>query len=124
VTNPLAAPHALPDLTEIDAPAGGRDGRPLFDLKTLGDLVFRVDVPLGSLRITLREFLGLKVGSVLPLDTQTGESLAILVNGTPIAKGEVRIHGEFFAVRVTGILRADPPTEEESDAPAPPVASP
>ena len=117
-----STPHALPELTET--PAGGAEARPLFDLKNLNDLALRVDVPLGSLRVSLRELLTLEVGSVLPLDTQTGESLEILVNGTPIALGEVRIHGEYFAVRVTGILRADPPTGEESDAPAPPVASP
>ena len=42
---------------------------------------------------------------MLRLDRQTGEHLEITVNGTPIAKGEVRVHGERFAVRVTQILR-------------------
>jgi len=122
VTAPVPASHRLPELTP--APSSGGAGDPaVFDLASLGDLGLRVDVPLGSLQVSLRELLALEVGSVLPLDTQTGESLEILVNGTPVAKGEVRIHGEYFAMRVTGILRADPPTEEESDAPTPPVAS-
>jgi len=122
VTSPAPASHSLPELTPTP-PGGGNGDQTVFDLASFGDLGLRVDVPLGSLQVSLRELLALEAGSVLPLDTQTGESLEILVNGTPVAKGEVRIHGEYFAMRVTGILRADPPTGEESDAPQPTVAS-
>jgi len=97
------AVSALPELE----PAPG-SGRPAIDLAQLGDLRLLVDVPLGTVQLDLRSFLELEVGSVLQTDRQTGEPLEISVNGTPIARGEVRIQGERFAVRITEILGAAP----------------
>ncbi|MEZ5065292.1 MAG: FliM/FliN family flagellar motor switch protein [bacterium] len=101
----------LPLLDASPRPAG----RPMFSSSSLADLRLRVDVPLGSYDVDLRGLLQLKPGSVLSLDTQTGESLDIRVNGTTVARGEVRIHGEHFAVRVTEILRAGLPNGEGLD---------
>ncbi len=80
---------------------------PLLSLQLLADLPFVLEAPLGSLDLDVRTLLDLRPGSVLQLDRFTGEPLEVMVNGTPIARGEVRIHGERFAVRVTEILRAE-----------------
>ncbi len=103
-----ARPHARPLLfPELSGPADAKPLPPLFNLARLGDLPFTLEAPLGSLELDVRGLLSLRPGSVLQLDRFTGEPLEITVNGTPIARGEVRIHGEHFAVRVTEILRAE-----------------
>lgn len=99
---PQARPLLLPELT-----SSSEKKPPLFTLARLGDLPFTLEAPLGSLELDVRGLLSLRTGSVLQLDRFTGEPLEITVNGTPIARGEVRIHGEHFAVRVTEILRAE-----------------
>jgi flagellar motor switch protein FliN/FliY len=109
-------PAPLPELSAESQGAGT-----LFDVATLGHLALRVEVPLGCLEMGVSDLLEMGTGSVLPLDTQTGESLEILVNGTPVARGEVRIHGEHFAVRVTEILGVgSSPEGEDPDASHPP----
>ena len=109
-------PSNVDALPELEAPAVAQ-GAPVLDLPGLGDIPFRVEVPLGTAAYDLRSFLELQVGSVLQTDRQTGEPLEITVNGTPIARGEVRIHGEFFAIRVTEILGAPPAGDVEGAAP-------
>ena len=78
-------------------------GKPLFTLEGLADVALRVEVPLGVVETTLRELLTLAPGKVLMMDRLTGESLPLTANGTTIAKGEIRVHGERFAVRITEI---------------------
>jgi flagellar motor switch protein FliN/FliY len=100
--NPPTAPAvgtALPQLAEEP-----HSGKPLFALPELSGLKLAVEVPLGSVELDLRGLLRLHVGSILRLEHLTGEPLEVTANGTPIARGEVRIHGERFAVRITEIL--------------------
>lgn len=101
----------LPEFT----PAAGPGGAPILHMHDLNDMPLSVEVPLGSVDLDLRTFLELQPGSVLQTDRQTGEPLEITVNGTPIARGEVRIHGEWFAIRVTEILRASPKRGAEGE---------
>jgi flagellar motor switch protein FliN/FliY len=78
-------------------------GKPLFTLEGLSDVALRVEVPLGVVETTLGELLALTPGAVLMLDRLTGESLPLTAHGTAIARGEIRVHGERFAVRITEI---------------------
>jgi flagellar motor switch protein FliN/FliY len=48
--------------------------------------------------------LRLNEGSVVELDRMAGDPLDILVNGTPIAKGEVVVVGEKFGIRFGDIV--------------------
>ncbi len=107
---PAPVAEALPELKP-----GPTAGPPVLNRSDLRDLPMQVEVPLGHVNIDLRGFLELENGSVVQTDRQTGEPLEIWVNGTPIARGEVRIHGERFAVRVTEILRATRSTEPGAD---------
>jgi len=109
----LSASHV--DVLPEFSPADATPGPPILRLDDLGDLALSVEVPLGSVDLDLRTFLELHEGSVLQTDRQTGEPLEITVNGTPIARGEVRIHGEWFAIRVTEILRASPKRDAEGE---------
>jgi len=70
----------------------------------LFDVPLVVAVELGRARMPIREILHLAPGSVIELDKLAGEPVDILVNDTPIAKGEVVIIGENFGVRLTQIV--------------------
>jgi flagellar motor switch protein FliN/FliY len=79
------------------------------ELKGVGNLDLIVDVPLritvelGRTRKTIGEILNMGPGSVIELEKMAGEPVDILANGKLIARGEVVIIDESFAVRVTEI---------------------
>jgi flagellar motor switch protein FliN len=74
------------------------------DIGLLLDVVLNLTVELGRTRLTVRDVLALGPGSIVELDKLAGEPVDIAVNGTCIAKGEVVVVDEKFAVRVTEIL--------------------
>jgi flagellar motor switch protein FliN len=96
----IAPTAALPLLRPEKRPGA----KQLFTLESLGDVCFTIEAPLGTVQTHIREVLSLATGSIVMLDRLTGESVPVTANGTPIAKGEVRVHGERFAVRITEIL--------------------
>jgi flagellar motor switch protein FliN/FliY len=98
----LAPPSALPSLSR--PPRAGT--KHIFHFEELSGLALNVEVPLGQIELTLGELLQVRVGSILQLNRLTGETLELTVNGTPIAKGEVRVHGDRFAIRITGVLQS------------------
>lgn len=91
----------LPELTAEER------GGALFDLEALSDLPMLVEVPLGVVHTRLGEVVRLRPGQVLTVERLTGEPLEIRVNGTPVATGEVRVHGDRFAIRITEVLSPD-----------------
>jgi flagellar motor switch protein FliN/FliY len=95
--------------TQAAAPATGGVGA---DLGMLGNVKVRMTVEVGRTQITIEELLKLNEGSVVELDRMAGDPLDILVNGTPIAKGEVVVVGERFGIRFGDIV--DPKQRAES----------
>ena len=63
-----------------------------------------VSVELGRTRMTVRELLALTPGAIVELDRAAGSPVDLLVNGTLIARGEVVVVDEEFAVRITEIV--------------------
>ncbi len=63
---------------------------------------------IGRTRMTVGEMLQLRAGSIVTLERLAGEPVDLLVNGTPIARGEVVIVDEQFGLRVTEIVEGDP----------------
>lgn len=72
----------------------------------LMDVPLTVVVELGRARKLLREVLSFRPGTVIELEKLTGEPLDILVNGKLVARGEVVVLDENFAVRITEIVGA------------------
>jgi len=72
-----------------------------FDL--LLDVPLKVSVELGGTKLRIQELLELGQGSILELDRLAGEPVDILVNGRPIALGEVVVVNDRYAVRVVSI---------------------
>jgi flagellar motor switch protein FliN/FliY len=75
--------------------------RPNFEL--LLDIPLEVTVEIGRTRLAIRELLQLGPGSVIELQKLAGETLDVLVNGKPIARGEAVMVSDRFGVRLTDV---------------------
>jgi flagellar motor switch protein FliN/FliY len=80
-----------------DVPAAG-------DLERLHNVPVELAVEIGRTRMTIGEALGLGPGSIVTLNRLAGEPVDLLVNGKPIARGEVVVIDEEFGLRVTEVL--------------------
>jgi flagellar motor switch protein FliN/FliY len=106
-------PALQPDGHKPDgvAAAGGSGGA---DLRRLSAVPIDISVEVGRTRMTVGETLELREGSVITLDRLADEPVDLLVNGTPIARGEVVVIDEQFGLRLTQIL-ADPDAPTVAD---------
>jgi flagellar motor switch protein FliN/FliY len=86
----------LIDLSEPAAPAP--------DIRMLLEVPLQIAVELGRTRLTIRELLELSQGSILELDRHAGEPVDVLVNGRPLARGEVVVIDEDFGIRITDVV--------------------
>ena len=76
------------------------------DLRRLSDVPVDLTVEIGRTRLTVGETLELRQGSIVSLNRMAGEPVDLLVNGTPIARGEVVVIDEQFGLRITEVLGA------------------
>jgi flagellar motor switch protein FliN len=104
---PSGSPHA-PDQTGANGGPSSAESRNGADLRRLSDVLMELSVEIGRTRMTVGEMLQLRVGSIITLERLAGEPVDLLVNGTPIARGEVVIVDEQFGLRVTEIVEGDP----------------
>ena len=74
------------------------------DLHRLEDVPVELAVEIGRTNMTIGETLGLGPGSIVSLNRLAGEPVDLLVNGKPIARGEVVVIDEEFGLRVTEVL--------------------
>ena len=84
------------------------------ELARLHDVSVELAVEVGRTRMTIREALALGPGSIVTLNRLAGEPVDLLVNGKPIARGEVVVIDEEFGLRVTEVI-----APAEADAPEP-----
>lgn len=75
------------------------------NLDLLMDVPLQVSVELGRSKKNLKDILDFSVGSVVTLDKIVGEPVDVVVNGKMIAKGEVVVADDNFAVRIVDILK-------------------
>jgi flagellar motor switch protein FliN len=101
----FAAPH-YPSPDELRAGKPARTGGPamLRGLELLRDVSMDVTAQIGSTRMTISELLNLSEGAVVELDRAAGAPADLLVNGHLIARGEVVVIDENFALRITEII--------------------
>lgn len=79
-------------------------GRAPSGIDVLLDVPLEVSVELGRTERQIREILSLVPGSVLELDRVAGDPIDVLINGRRIARAEVVVVDERFAIRITDIL--------------------
>jgi flagellar motor switch protein FliN/FliY len=77
------------------------------DLRRLSDVPMELSVEIGRAHMTVGETLQLRAGSIVTLERLAGEPVDLLVNGTPIARGEVVVVDEQFGLRVSEILEGE-----------------
>jgi flagellar motor switch protein FliN/FliY len=73
-------------------------------LRLLENIDVSLTVEVGRTQLTIRDLLRLSEGSVIELNRLAGDPLDVLVNGTPIAKGEVVMVGDRFGIRFGQII--------------------
>jgi|GEM_PF-2001880 len=88
------------------------------DMRRVSEVPLELSVEIGRTQMTVGETLDLRAGSIVTLDRLAGEPVDLLVNGTPIAHGEVVVVDEQFGLRVTGIIEGDGAEPAEEQAPA------
>lgn len=73
-------------------------------MRLLSDVEMGVSVELGRTRMTVRHLLALAPGTIVELDKAAGAPVDVLVNGTLMARGEVVVIDEEYAVRISEIV--------------------
>ena len=74
------------------------------DLARLHAVPVELAVEIGRTQMTIGDTLGLGPGSIITLNRMAGEPVDLLVNGRPIARGEVVVIDEEFGLRVTEVV--------------------
>ena len=74
------------------------------NIELIMDVPLEVKVELGKTNKSIKDVLEFAPGTVIELNKIAGEPVDVLVNGKYVAKGEVVVLEENFAVRITEIL--------------------
>jgi flagellar motor switch protein FliN/FliY len=80
----------------------GQDGS--VNMEFVLDIPLEITVELGRTKMLINDMLKLGQGSVIELTKLAGESLEILANQKPIARGEVVVVNEKYGVRLTEVI--------------------
>src|SRR5438552_12718616 len=92
------------DLTPLEPTAGG--AADLSELDRLTEVVVELTVEVGRTKMSLGQAMALGPGSVVTLDRLADQPVDLLVNGKPIARGEVVVIDEEFGLRITDVVQA------------------
>jgi flagellar motor switch protein FliN/FliY len=76
-----------------------------------GEVLFDIKVELGRKMVKVRDLLGWEKGTILKFNKTSGEPVDFLVNGKPLALGEIMVLDDKFAIRITEILDKQKLTE-------------
>ncbi len=89
-----------PDFADLKPHASGQAVNPLDHLL---DVNVKVTVELGRAMLSIQEVLKLEVGSVVELDRLIFEPVDLMVQGVRLARGEVVVVDDHFAIRIKEI---------------------
>jgi flagellar motor switch protein FliN/FliY len=106
----VAEPAAEPaPASQVFQPLAGGDIEAVETrrMHLLHDVEMGVSVELGRTRMRVRELLALAPGAIVELNKAAGAPVDLLVNGTLMARGEVVVIDEEFAVRISEIVTPD-----------------
>ena len=85
--------------------------RPEAGLDFLGDVDVQVRVELGNAKLNVKDVLKLGSGSVVALDSLVGDPVNVYVNDRLVARGEVLVVRDNFAIRITEVVPPPKPGE-------------
>ena len=113
-SSPLAASTPSPDIPVRDPEfqplhdAGGQEGTPL---ERFYDVNVTVWAELGRITISLGRLLQLGEGNVLKLDRPISAPVDLMAQGVRVARGEVVVVDDYFAIRAADSGGAGFPTQ-------------
>ena len=93
-----------------EAPRGGGNeamistGESAVDIHYLLDVNLQITVEVGRKHFFISDVLSWASGSIIELDKIVGEPLNLLVNSKPVAKGEVVVVNDKYAIKLLEIL--------------------
>ena len=78
-----------------------------IDINFLYDVQLSIIVEVGRVQMLISDLLDLDEESIIELDSMVGQPLDIRANDLLVARGEVIVVNEKFAVRITDIISPD-----------------
>lgn len=90
---------------QLDASASQEQCEGEVDLRRISGIPMELSVEIGRTQMTVGETLALRPGSIVTLQRFAGEPVDLLVNGTPIATGEVVVVDDKFGLRISTIVQ-------------------
>lgn len=76
------------------------------NLNLLMDVPLQISVEIGTARRKVKDILEFTQGTIVELERQAGAPVDVVVNGNLIAKGDVVVIDDNFAVRITEIIKS------------------
>lgn len=89
------------DAMDFGIPADQKD-----NLKLLMGVPLEISVEIGSAKRKVKDILEFTQGTIIELERQAGAPVDIVVNGNLIARGDVVVIDDNFAVRITEIVKS------------------
>ena len=81
----------------------------------VGSVSVEISVVLGKAVMPIHQLLRMGRGAVIELVTEDNDEVFVLANGTPVAKGDVVVHGDRIGVIITETIDQ---VEDEEDVEA------
>jgi flagellar motor switch protein FliN len=113
----IASPGLLERIAATSAPAEIAAGQPptrtdagngtqsaLAALRSLADLEMPISISFGTAKVPLQDALILKRGSLVALDQRADEPVEFRVNDRIIARGEIVVVDDSYAVRIVELV--------------------
>ena len=93
----------LAQYENFEAPLGTEQKE---NLQLLMDVPLQISVEIGSTRKKIKDILEFSQGTIIELERQAGAPVDVMVNGNLIARGDVVVIDDNFAVRITEIVKS------------------
>ena len=90
------------DAMDFGLPADQKD-----NLKLLMGVPLEISVEIGTAKRKVKDILEFQQGTIIELERQAGAPVDVVVNGNLIARGDVVVIDDNFAVRITEIVKSN-----------------
>ena len=90
------------DAMDLGIPADQKD-----NLKLLMGVPLEISVEIGTAKRKVKDILEFQQGTIIELERQAGAPVDVVVNGNLIARGDVVVIDDNFAVRITEIVKSN-----------------
>ncbi|MBR4305638.1 MAG: flagellar motor switch protein FliN, partial [Ruminiclostridium sp.] len=93
-------------LTQFEAMDVALGSEQKDNLKLLMNVPLQISVEIGSTTKKIKDILDFAQGTIIELERQAGAPVDVIVNGNLIARGDVVVIDDNFAVRITEIVKS------------------